>query len=303
VHTALEKVRELLNGVVAVAVTPFNEDLSVDEEGFVRVIRHMRQGGVEAITVNGNTGEFFSLTADERRLLVRLALDATARSGVIAGVGLDSRTASQEAQLFADLGVSAIMIHDPAHPFWSREGWAEYNSEICRSVPETPVVLYVRSQKVDADAIAKVARENRNVVGIKYANEDVQLLREAMRRSSRDLVWVCGLAELWFPVFSILGVSGFTTGLANVAPKKSLGLHYQVYARGPSASAGILATLEEFETMRQESHSRDNVSVVKEALAQLGVCGRAVRPPLSTLSVERRDRVSRLLSAWEADDE
>ncbi|MBX6381841.1 MAG: hypothetical protein IRZ07_02520 [Microbispora sp.] len=49
------------------------------------------------------------------------------------------------------------------------------------------------------------------------------------------------------------------------------------------------------EDLRARHGGEHNVSVVKEALAQLGVCGRAVRPPMTELSGPDRQRVSDIL--------
>ena len=53
-----------------------------------------------------------------------------------------------------------------------------------------------------------------------------------------------------------------------------------------------------FEELRARRGAENNVSVVKEALAQLGVCSAAVRPPMSELSTAERAEVGRILRTW-----
>jgi 4-hydroxy-tetrahydrodipicolinate synthase len=53
-----------------------------------------------------------------------------------------------------------------------------------------------------------------------------------------------------------------------------------------------------FEDLRAASRSADNVSVVKEALAQLGLCGRDVRPPCRVLPKEAQRAVTAILRSW-----
>jgi 4-hydroxy-tetrahydrodipicolinate synthase len=53
-----------------------------------------------------------------------------------------------------------------------------------------------------------------------------------------------------------------------------------------------------FEELRAASESADNVSVVKEALAQLGLCRRDTRPPSHPLGEAQRAKVGEVLTSW-----
>jgi 4-hydroxy-tetrahydrodipicolinate synthase len=55
-----------------------------------------------------------------------------------------------------------------------------------------------------------------------------------------------------------------------------------------------------FENLRARDGNAANVSAVKEALAQLDVAGRTVRPPVTELAEADRELVSRLLAGWGA---
>jgi 4-hydroxy-tetrahydrodipicolinate synthase len=59
----------------------------------------------------------------------------------------------------------------------------------------------------------------------------------------------------------------------------------------------LWAKVRPLEEMRARDASADNVSVVKEALAVLGLCRREVRPPSSELSAEDREAVARWVAA------
>ena len=67
----------------------------------------------------------------------------------------------------------------------------------------------------------------------------------------------------------------------------------------PSAGARrAWALARPFEALRARRSSANNVSVIKEALAQLGVCERTVRPPISELPTNERAEVTTILSTW-----
>lgn len=55
-----------------------------------------------------------------------------------------------------------------------------------------------------------------------------------------------------------------------------------------------------FEELRAAYQSANNVTVVKEALASLGLCRREVRPPGRTLPADQRAEVAALVAGWDA---
>jgi 4-hydroxy-tetrahydrodipicolinate synthase len=56
-----------------------------------------------------------------------------------------------------------------------------------------------------------------------------------------------------------------------------------------------------FEDLRARRNSANNVPVVKEALAQLGLCERYVRPPISELPESERAEVRSILASWDVE--
>ncbi len=114
-----------------------------------------------------------------------------------------------------------------------------------------------------------------NVVGVKYAVGDVvrfAALVETFRAG--DVAWVCGLAEPWAPFFWVAGATGFTSGLANVDPALSLEMLRCLRDGDYDGAMGVWRSVKPFEDLRARRNSANNVPVVKEALAQLGLCDR-----------------------------
>lgn len=295
----LEDVRQALRSVVMITVTPFDGAGQVDGPGYRSVLRRTLDAGIDVVTPNGNTSEFYSLTAVERdQALVLTVEEAADRALVVAGVGYDVQTAVESARTARTAGAGAVMIHQPVHPYLSAEGWVDYHRAVADAVPELGVVCYLRSPHIPAGALAELARVAPNFVGVKYAVPDpvafgqaVHVVEDAV--GAGRLVWICGLAETWAPFFWPVGAEGFTSGLANVTPELSLKLLAALRAdRG--AARDLWRLLKPFEDLRAANGSADNVSVVKEALAQLDLCGRTVRPPISELSTAGRTEVA----AW-----
>jgi 4-hydroxy-tetrahydrodipicolinate synthase len=189
------------------------------------------------------------------------------------------------------------MVHQPVHPYQSMDGWVAYHRAIADAVPGLGIVCYVRSPLVTGNAFAALADACPNVVGVKYAVPDPSVLPGLIGAvGAGRWTWVCGLAETWAPFFWLGGTTGFTSGLVNVAPRRSLELFDALNSGDYAGAMAVWARLKPFEDMRARAASAGNVSVVKEALAQLGLCGRAVRPPISELSPAEREEVARVLA-------
>ncbi|MBO3752370.1 dihydrodipicolinate synthase family protein [Streptosporangiaceae bacterium NEAU-GS5] len=292
----IENVRAGLRSVVAVAVTPFDADGRVDEAAYAAAIERLVHGGITAITPNGNTGEFYALSDGELSLAVTLTRAAAPDAVIIAGVGHEVDRAVRLARDAARQGCDGIMIHQPVHPYQSAEGWVAYHQAIAEAVPHTGVVCYVRSPRVTAESLAELTRRCPNVVGVKYAVPD-PVLFATMTTEADGLVWVCGLAESWAPFFWPGGAEGFTSGLAVLAPELSLELLRLLQAGDRKAALDLWRRLKPIEDLRARDGSEHNVSVIKEGLAQLGLCSRAVRPPISELAQTDRDQVAAILKS------
>ena len=100
-------------------------------------------------------------------------------------------------------------------------------------------------------------------------------------------------------LFSVGGASGFTSGLVNLRPDLSLRMLQALRAGDNAAALDIWALIKPFEELRARGNNANNVPAVKAALAELGLCGAAVRPPISELSAPELDEVRAILREWE----
>jgi 4-hydroxy-tetrahydrodipicolinate synthase len=299
-QAAADRLRSALATVVAIPVTPFDAAGEIDWDAHARVVRRLTDGRVTVLTPNGNTGEFYSLTPDEARRITESAIKAADGSAeIMVGVGLDTVTAVAAARHAADAGASMVMIHQPVHPYVSAEGWLAYHEAIAEAVPDTGVVLYIRDTRIDGPLIARLGERCPNVVGVKYGVRDPVSFAAAVRDAhAGGFTWLAGLAELTAPGLWAVGARGFTSGLVNVTPAIPAAMLDALRAGDYTAAMTIWDAVRPFEELRGADSSADNVSVVKEALAQLGVCGRAVRPPSRLLTEAARAKVAEILASW-----
>ncbi|KUN78644.1 dihydrodipicolinate synthase [Streptomyces bungoensis] len=295
-----ETQRAALADVVAIPVTPFAEDGSVEQDTHRALLRRLLDGGVRTLTPNGNTGEFYALTPEERRLVTELTVaEAGERAVILVGVGHDLPTAIASARHARGLGAQMVMVHQPVHPYVSAGGWVDYHRAIAAAVPELGVVPYIRNAQLPGARLAELADHCPNVIGVKYAVPDAARFAAFARDAGLDrFVWVAGLAEPYAPSYFSAGATGFTSGLVNVAPAVSLNMIEALRAGDYPAAMKVWEQIRRFEELRAAHGSANNVTVVKEALAGLGLCRRDVRPPSRPLPEEQRAEVAAIAAGW-----
>ncbi|MHB1974729.1 MAG: dihydrodipicolinate synthase family protein [Acidimicrobiales bacterium] len=282
--------------VVAITVTPFESSGALDAPALGRVVDRLVEGGISVLVPAGNTSEFHALSGEEWHESVALTVERAGTSAVVMpGVGRDLATAVLQAQSARELGCRAVMVHQPVDPFVSTEGWLAYHERIHAAAPDIALVAYVRDPRRSVADVARLA-ELDGIVGVKYAIGDPPSFAELAAVVDRvSVALVCGLAERWAVSFAASGATGFTSGLAGIAPRLSLDIAACLDAGDFQKARELVAVTSGLELLRARDGSAYNVAAVKEGLAQLGICGRTVRPPASELPVELRPVVTDFL--------
>lgn len=283
---------ERLSTVIGIPVVPYREDGEIDHDRTATLTARLVESGVTALTPNGNTGEFYALSPDERRAVLTTVISARGTATIIAGVGFDVRTAIDDARFARDSGADAVMIHQPVLPYLAADGWVEYNAAIANAVPDIGVLPYLSNPAVSGTHIARLAERAGNVVGLKYSVPDPVVFATTSAQAGDRLLWIAGLAESYAPAYWQAGARAFTSGLVNLAPAVSLTM-LAALRRGDYEEATVVwRQIRYFEELRARDRAANNVSVVKEAMHQLGLCRREVRPPSHVLPKELADEVT-----------
>lgn len=294
----IDRIRKALHGISGVPVTPYDHDGHVDLRALSALIERLANSGIHNLMAAGNTGEFFALSMDEIRA-VHLTTIAAAegRCVVSAAVGRSLVEAKALAREAIAAGADAVMGHHPMDPFAAPAAQARYFLELAESVT-VPLIAYVRS---DAFSVAdfKALASHPNIAGIKFASPNLILLAEVIRATrALPAVWVCGLAEGWAPAFYAMGARGFTSGLVNVFPDRSLAIHAALEANDFARARQLIDGIAGFEAMRARYSNGANVTVVKEALQLIGSeVGPVRRPGLESLSASERSALEVIVHA------
>ena len=294
--------RAALNGISGILVTPFDAQDAICSAPLQPVVDRAVAAGVHVLVANGNTSEFYGLQAQEAERMVHVAAECVAgRVPLLGGVGRSVHEARALAKASARAGAAALMVHQPPDPFVAPRGVVTYVQQIAEAAEGLPLVLYLRNENIGLATIEALCRIP-EVVGVKWASPTPLVLAEIIRRTAdRNLAWVGGLAEVWAPPLYAVGARGFTSGLINVFPERSVAIYNALEQADYALAMRLIGEMLPFEELRAQENNGANVTVVKAALQWMGNdCGATRAPSAWPLSATQQQQLDTLLSGWKA---
>ncbi|MBR3371272.1 MAG: dihydrodipicolinate synthase family protein [Rhodobacteraceae bacterium] len=288
---------QALSGISGILVTPYDDSGDIAPARLAPIVDRALDAGLHMPVVNGNTGEFYALTTSEACTMAREVVALVdGRAPVLAGVGRGLRDAVALARASTDAGATALMVHQPPDPFVSPRGVIDYLHAINDASGGLPMMLYLRNDAIGTRAIADLCAVP-NVRGVKWATPNPLRLAEAIAACDPAITWVGGLAEVWAPVFYAVGARGFTSGLINVWPERSLAIHAALEAGDYRTANALIAGMRAFEDIRAEEMNGTNVTGVKAALQATGHdCGPTRAPSAWPLTDSQQSRLAQFLT-------
>lgn len=286
-----------LTGISGILVTPYDQEGAIAPKLLAPILDRAVGAGVHMPVVNGNTGEFYALTTDEACTMVtEVAELLDNRAPLLAGIGRSLPDACRLAKVSADAGATALMIHQPPDPFVSPRGVVDYIKAVSDASGGLPMMLYLRNDAIGTAAIAELCALP-GVKGVKWATPNPIKLADAIAACDPSITWVGGLAEVWAPVFYAVGARGFTSGLINVWPERSMAIHAALESGHYAQARELIAGMRAFEDIRAEEMNGTNVTGVKSALQAIGLdCGRTRAPSAWPLTDPQQAELNSFLS-------
>jgi 4-hydroxy-tetrahydrodipicolinate synthase len=286
----MDRLSAALGGISGILVTPFDEDDRIAPKRLAPIVERAVTAGVHILVANGNTGEFYSLSTDEAAAMVAATAEHIAgRAPLLCGIGRALPDAVRLAKAARAAGADGLMIHQPPDPFAAPRGVVDYVRRVAEAGAGLPLVLYLRNDAMGTAAIADLCAID-GVVAVKWATPNPMRMAEAAAAADPRIVWVAGLAETWAPLLYAVGARGFTSGLINVWPERSIEIHAALEAGNYGRANELIATMRAFEDIRAEELNGTNVTGVKAALALQGLdCG-PTRPPSAWPLTEAQSR-------------
>jgi len=276
----------MFKGVFPAIITPFKEDLSLDGEGLQRNIEYLEKGGIAGIVPCGTTGESATLTFEEHKRVVEIAVDS-AHVPVIAGTGSNNtKEALELTKHAADAGADAALLITPYYNKPSDRGMFEHFKIIAEKC-NIPIVLYNVPKRTGIDMkpelVARLSRV-KNIVGVKEASGSLSQVSQIIEQTAGSgFVVLSGDDDITLPMMA-LGASGVVSVVANVAPQKTVAM-VDAFARGDIEGARRLHY--ELAPLVRAMFLETNPIPVKTACGLMGLAAGPLRLPLAPMAPEK----------------
>jgi 4-hydroxy-tetrahydrodipicolinate synthase len=223
-----------LTGVVLPIPTPFTREYSVDQKAERDLIRFYLEEGVTCISPCGSTGEFASLTNEERKRVVETAIDeVNGKIPVLPGThALTTDEAVSLTRHAKDMGASAVLVVPPYYIKPTDDELFGYYEDIAKV--DIPIVVYNNpgTSKVDLKPplIAKLAENFENIKYVKESSGLIQRIHEILQLTSKITVF-CGSDNLALESFA-MGAKGWVAASADICPRQANDLFYAAEKKG-----------------------------------------------------------------------
>ena len=256
-------------GIITPLAMPFTPDEQIDLPAFHRVIEHVVKGGVHGLFVLGTTGEFVSLTDDERHMVVEKAIQFTAgRLPVWVGITSCATRLSQAEARRADAAGACGVVVMP--PYYYKMTETEIENHILGILDccELPVVLYQNPKVgngtiISPDLVGRLSQLD-GVVGIKDSSDDLEGFEKFLANVGGNGFAILQGSEKFLLQSLSMGGSGGVSSLSNVFPEFFAQLYeygrnnrgtedskwqaaadivHRIYTAGPSLLASVKAAM------------------------------------------------------------
>lgn len=283
------------SGVLPAVTTQFDADLRVDLAATRAVQSALIEDGVHGLVALGTVGENNSLTADEKRSVLRTAVEAArGRVPIVAGVSeLTTAAAVTFARDAQALGATGLMLL-PAMVYVPTPRELEFHFCSVAQATQLPIMLYNNPPayrvSIDVDSLGRLA-EVPNIVAVKESSPDPRRFTDVVNACGERFVLFAGLDDLVFEGIA-LGARGWISGLTNAFPRESLALYEALRAGDLPRARSIYRW---FMPLLHLDAGHDLVQSIKLAEQIMGRGSERVRPPRLPLTGARREEVTRLV--------
>ncbi|HYN22844.1 MAG TPA: 4-hydroxy-tetrahydrodipicolinate synthase [Thermoanaerobaculia bacterium] len=286
----------MFQGCGTALVTPFKEDLSLDEEALRRLVQRQIEGGIHFLVPCGTTGENPTLTRQEHLRVVEITLqEAKGKVPVLAGAGgNNTREVVELAKEVEAIGADGLLVVTPYYNKPTPDGLFAHYREISRAT-RLPIVVYNvpgrTGLNVEPATLARLANIDR-VVAVKEASGNISQMSQIFQAVPHDFAVLSGDDAITLPLMALGGV-GVISVVSNEVP----------YAMSRLASLCLEGDFPAAQQMHRRLHAlmeinfiESNPGPVKAALAMMGLIEPAYRLPAVPPRPESLKKIEHALS-------
>ncbi len=286
-------------GLFPPMITVFKDNEDIDEERTREHVNFLIENGVDGIIVCGSTGEFFNMSIEERKKVIKIVIDeVNDRVPVIAGTAdCSTRLVIELSKYAEDVGADGLLIVPPYYYKPKEEEVYQHYEAIAQKV-SIPIMLYnnpwTSGVYVPPRLLVRMAN-NEIIQYVKETHGDVAYVHEIvyLGKGEKPIVFF-GRDENAFEAF-IVGAKGWVSGAANVTTKLQKELFNKVvnerdYENGLKLYYKLLPWF-----LLTERRGRW-IAYVKAALELMGRQVGKPRKPIRPLNKEEKEELAKVLS-------
>lgn len=287
------------------AVTALDKEGHVDIEGNLKFYDYLIEKGMDGILIFGSIGEFFAISLEEKRELVKKALEHIAgRVTVYVGTcHMELEKCVEFSNYALEAGADGVMVISPYYFSLPDSALLNFYDTLAERV-NGPVLLYNFPDRTGHDLspelIYTLVSRHKNIVGIKDTVATMGHTRAIIQKVKKeypDFLVYSGFDE-FFGHNVLSGGDGCVAGLSNFAPEVA----------SAYAAAARENDLEKMEQCQQRIDSLmaiydvapQFIPIIKKAMVVRGV---EIEPlcaqPLLAATEEETEKIRRILEAGE----
>ncbi len=289
-----------LKNVITAMITPFHEDLSIDEDKYREFIRFQIENGCQPLTM-GTTGESATLSHEEHHYAIDITVDEAKKSGkdpfVLAGTGSNSTKEAISLSQYAEkAGADGCLIVVPYYNKPVQHSLIDHYSAIADAV-SFPIIIYnVPSRTVrniDPDTVATLANKKDNIVGIKEASGNLDQITQIIKKTPDDFIVLSGDDSMTYHLMALGGV-GVISVASNIVPAKIFEFTKTMNAGDwDKARQMQLELYELFNVLFIET----NPGPVKYAAELMGIMNKRLRLPMTPPLEQNQTKIKTVLES------
>ncbi|WP_422404121.1 4-hydroxy-tetrahydrodipicolinate synthase [Mammaliicoccus sp. JADD-157] len=286
------------NGVYPVIVTPMKENYEVNYEGLKENINYFIKQKVSGLIINGSTGEFVSLTEEEKEEIIKTVVSAVnGEFPIIVGTASEyTNDAIRLTQTAEKLGADGVLVINSyyAHPT-DEEVYHQFK-DIADST-SLPVMIYnnpfTSGIDISQDTLIDLGNNVKNITHLKESSGSIQKLRDIHYATGDNLTLFCGSDDLAFESF-VMGAKGWVSVAGNLAPNLAKQLYEKIQSKEFEEAHEIYKKL--LPLLQFIEDSGKYVQIVKAGMEIKGLNGGPSRPPRRSLKEEEINKLKKIMT-------
>jgi len=286
-------------GTGVALITPFKDDLSVDFNALEKLVNYNIENGTNYLVINGTTAESATISKQERQQIINAIVKVNAnRVPLVLGIGGNNTMAVVEDIKNTDLSkIDGILSVAPYYSKPTQEGFYQHFKAIAQAT-QKPIILYNvpgrTAKNMDVSTTIRLAKDFKNIVGVKEAGNNTQQYLELLRDKPADFLIISGDDDLALGV-TLAGGSGVISVIGQAYPKAfSNMINCGLEGKNKEGYATHFKLMEIIDLIFAEN----NPAGIKTVLQELGICKNTVRLPLVCASKELENKIATFVARF-----